>query len=69
MRRFCSWIFSSNRKRSTHCFTMGVRCYSWSKWKISTTSRYLVLFLFEKLKAFVNVFYKLWADAWVALLW
>jgi len=24
IRRFCSCIFPSNRKRSTHCFTMGV---------------------------------------------
>jgi len=36
---------------------MGVSFYSWSRWTISTTSRYLEFFLFEKLKDLVNVFH------------
>ena len=43
-RHFCSCIFPSNRKRSTHCFTMGVSLYSRSRWTIGTTSRYLLFF-------------------------
>jgi len=58
-RRFCFCIFPSNRKRSTHCFTMRVSFHSWRRWTISTTSRYLEFFLFRKLKDFVNVFHML----------
>ena len=33
---FTAAFFPSNRKRSTHCFTMGVSFYSWSRWTTST---------------------------------
>jgi len=59
IRRFCSCIFPSNRKRSKHwhCFAIGVSFYSRNRWTITTTSRYLVFILFRKLKVFVKVFY------------
>jgi len=58
IRRFCSCIFPSNRKRSKHwhCFAIGVSFYSRSRWTKTTTSRYLVFILFRKLKVFINVF-------------
>jgi len=32
IRRFCSCIFTSNRKRTTHSFTMGVSFHSCRRW-------------------------------------
>ena len=34
IKRFCSCIFPSNRKRSTHCFTMGEGFHSLNRWTI-----------------------------------
>jgi len=50
--------FPSNRKRSTNVFIMGLSFYSWNRWTISTNDfTPHGVFLFEKLKDFINIFY------------